>query len=329
MMPPISGSFGKRIDYFTEAYQDYNVLFVGTSTTYRGVDPVLLREVAERNGCDVRAFNLGIPKLRLTELRYLQDRLTPEMLKGFDLVLMSPMASSKITVKNWSSNRIQYCSDFRGYWDSLIDIWHTPLTNPVPKQIYYSGLLSGAFAYRQLGIGRLASAFRETTPGSADNPSGDFFDGSSIVDFARHGYVALDDEPSEQFERRGRIILNNPDYFETLKARKVAVDDFRGPAAERAWQRFEWARDYFSDFEGPVGLFLPPLVTFRAQDEALAELAEVRNAPVLNYNQIDRYPGLFEREHWFDYYHLGESGADILTRLIGETICPLIQQNAS
>lgn len=325
---PDLGQLGKRIDYFIEAHGDYNVLFIGTSRTYRGVDPVLLQRVAERNGCDVRAFNLGIPKLRLTELRHLQERLAPEMLKGYDLILLSPMAASKITIPNWSSDRIQHFSDFKGYWDSLIDIWYTPLTNPVPKQVYYSGLVSGAFAYRQLGIGRLASRLRETASSGDDSASGDVLDGGEIVDFSRHGYVALDDEPSPKFLKRGQIIKDNPGYYETLKTKNVSIDDFRGPAAERAWERFVWAMDYFSDFEGPVGLFLPPLLTFRAQDEALAEVAEARGLPVLNYNLMGRYPELFEREHWFDYYHLGESGAEMFTQLIGEDICSLIEKKS-
>ncbi len=329
VMPPADdpnlGQLGKRIEFFSEAFEDYNVLLVGTSRTYRGIDPVILQRVAKENGCDVRAFNLGIPKLRLTELRHLQDHLSAEMLKGFDLILLSPMALSKIRIENWASKRIQHFSDWRGYRESLADIWYSPLTNAVPKQIYYSTLLSGAFAYRQLGIGRLANSFRATTSSSADNPSGDFFDGSAIVDFSRHGYVALDDEPSEQFLKRGQIIKDNPDYFETLKARNIPVDDFRGPSAEMSWQRFEWAMEYFSVFDAPIGLFLPPLLTSRAQEMALAEMALARGLPVMNYNRLELYPELFEREHWFDYYHLGKSGAELFTQMIGEDICSLIE----
>ena len=323
---PDLGQLSKRAEYFTEAYQNYNVLFVGTSSTYRGVDPVLLQEIAAENGCDVRAFNFGIPKLRFTEVRHLQERLTPEMLKSFDLIFLAPMASSKIRPNNWSSDRIQYFSDFRGYWDSLVDIWHTPMVNAVPKQIYYSGLLTGAFAYRQLGIGRLASSFHETPLGSDANQGDDAFGGDAIVDFSRHGHVALDDEPSEKFAKRGQIIKDRPGYFDTLKQKSVSLEDFRGSSAERALQRFEWTKDYFPDFDGTFGIFLPPLLTTRGQDAVLAETAEARGIPVLNYNLMDRYPELFELEHWFDYYHLGRSGAEVLTRLIGEDICPLIDQ---
>ncbi|MEM9625896.1 MAG: hypothetical protein AAGA21_06655 [Pseudomonadota bacterium] len=326
---PDIGQLGKRAEFFTKTYQDYNVLFVGTSSTYRGVDPVLLQEVAARNGCDVRAFNFGIPKLRFTELRYLQERLTPEMLRGFDLIFLAPMASSKIRPNNWSSDRIQYFSDFRGYWDSLVDIWHTPMVNAVPKQIYYSSLLTGAFAYRQLGIGRLADNFHETSLGDDADQGSDVFGGDAIVDFSRHGHVALDDEPSEQFAKRGQIIKDRPGYFDTLKQKNVSFDEFRGSSAERALQRFEWTKDYFPDFEGTFGIFLPPLLTTRGQDTVLAETAEAQGVPVLNYNLMDRYPELFELEHWFDYYHLGRSGAEVLTRLIGEDICPLLDQKKS
>ena len=326
---PNLGLFGRKVDHFVESHQDYNVLLIGTSRTYRGLDPALLQRVAARGGCDVRAFNLGIPKLRLTELRLLSDRLTPGMLKDYDLIVMSPMASSGIVMTNWSSNRIQHFSDWEGYWTSLVDIWHTPLTKGFPKRVYYSALLTGSFAYRQLGIGRLASNLRGTLSGDADNPSGYLFDGSAIIDFSRDGYVALDDEPSQQFAIRGQQIKDDPDYFETLKTREVAVDDFRGAMAERSWKRFEWAKDHLAAFDGPIALFLPPLLTFRAQDQALAEVATAEGAPVLNYNRSDLYPELFEREHWFDYYHVGESGAEMLTTMMGEDICSLIDSGRS
>ncbi|MGI9509294.1 MAG: hypothetical protein ACR2QJ_08095 [Geminicoccaceae bacterium] len=326
---PNLGMMSKKTAYLRDNYQDYNVLLVGTSRTYRGVDPILLQQVAKQQGCDVRAFNLGIPKLRLTELRHIRDQLPPSALENYDLILMTPLASSKIAMANWSSNRIQYFNDWNGYLVSLIDIWHTPLTNRVPKQIYYSSMLSGAFAYRQLGVGRLAQGLRGPTQGDPDNPSGDAFDGSAIVDFSRHGYVALDDEPSQQFIKRGQAIKDAPGYFDTLKAETYPVDEFRGSVADKAWLRFRRSLDYFSEFDGQTALFLPPLLTFRAQDKALAEAAEARGVPVLNYNQADVYPELFERKHWFDYYHLGKSGAEMMTEMMAETICSLIDKKES
>ncbi|MGI9501007.1 MAG: hypothetical protein ACR2P3_13295, partial [Geminicoccaceae bacterium] len=217
-MPPSEtpnlGLLSKKTEFLQEAHQDYNVLLIGTSKTYRGVDPVLLQQVAERHGCDVRAFNLGFSKLRLAELQHLQAQLSPEMFMDYDLILLSPMAASGIKMANWSSTRVQHFSDWNSYWVSLIDIWHTPMTKTLIRRIYYSGLLTGAFAYRQLGIGRLASAFRGLELGSTEAPSGDLFDGDAIVDFSHHGFVALNDEPSEQFFVRGQEILNDPGHFD-------------------------------------------------------------------------------------------------------------------
>ncbi len=72
--PPSLGSFSKRVDYFREHHDQYNVLLVGTSMMYRSRDTVLLKDVSSQNGCDIRAFNLGISQLRLTDLRYIRDQ---------------------------------------------------------------------------------------------------------------------------------------------------------------------------------------------------------------------------------------------------------------
>lgn len=322
---PNLGILSRKIEHLREAHREYNVLLVGTSRTYRGIDPIQMRRVADRQGCDVRAFNLGVPNLRLTELRHLRDHLSPTMLKDYDLILLTPMAPSRIAKANWSSDRIQHFSDWEGFWVSLIDIWNTPLTNAVPKQLYYSALLSGAFAYRQLGVGRLARSLRGEAPNSADNPSGDLVDGSAIVDFSRQGYVALDDEPSREFIDRGQEIKNNPGYFDMLKTENVAVDEFRGSVAERAWQRFANSMEQLAAFDVPIAMLLPPMLPLRASDQALAEVAEERGVPVLNYNRLDSYPELFERRNWFDYYHVDRNGAELLTDLVGEDVCTAIE----
>ncbi|MGH1479434.1 MAG: hypothetical protein ACRBM6_12080 [Geminicoccales bacterium] len=322
---PSLGILSKKIDHLREAHQNYNVLLIGTSRTYRGIDPIQLRRVTERQGCDVRAFNFGVPNLRLTELRHLREHLSPTMLGDFDLILLTPMAPSKIAKANWSSDRIQHFSDWKGYWVSLIDIWDTPLSNAVPKQLYYSALLTGAFAYRQLGFGRLAKGLRGEAPSSVDNPSGDLVDGSAIVDFSRQGYVALDDEPSQEFIDRGQEIKSNPGHFEMLKTKNMAVNEFRGSAAERAWQRFANSMEQLAAFDVPFAMLLPPMLPLRASDQALAEVADAHGVPVLNYNKLDRYPELFERRNWFDYYHVNRDGAELLTNLVGEDICTAIE----
>ncbi|MGI9499162.1 MAG: hypothetical protein ACR2P3_03935, partial [Geminicoccaceae bacterium] len=117
-----------------------------------------------------------------------------------------------------------------------------------------------------------------------------------------------------------------PGHFDELKARDRTIDDFRGKVAEQAWWRYDRAIDYVSDFDVPVAMLLLPMLPSRGPDEALAEVAEARGFPVLNYNRLDLYPDLFEREHWFDYYHVGRSGVDLLTTLIGQDICPLLEK---
>jgi len=322
------GILGKKVAYLRNYHEDYNVLFIGTSRTYRGVDPVLLQKIAAEQGCDVRAFNLGVSKLRLTELRHLSAHLSPAMLGHYDLILMSPMASSGIAAANWGSNRIRHFTDWEGYKVSLVDIWHVPTTGIKSeiKKLLYSVQLTGAFAYRQLGIGRLATILGGQTSVDGDNQSGDLFDGAAIVDFSRHGYVALDDEPHEQFLTRGETILRNPGYFEGLKTRKRDVRNFRGPTAERAYERFRRAKNQLAEMGVPIALFLPPMLPNLAADEALAETVTARDLPVMNLNRLDLHPDLFDVRHWFDYYHVGKSGAELLTTMIGERICPMIQQ---
>ena len=318
---PNLGLFSKKVDFLAENHDRYNVLFVGTSMIYRAIDPVVLQRVAADQGCDVRAFNLGISKLRLTELRHIRDQLSADKIGGYDLIVLSPMAASGINVANWPSSRVQHFSDWEGYKTSLIDLWEYPATKRLPRMVYYSALLSGAFMYRQLGIGRLIGSL-EGWPGSiANNNTGDVFDGGAILDFSRHGFVALDDEPDEQFVRRQDGMIHAVGHFEYLKTSNPDIAQFQGASAERAWRRYERSMDYFADADVPILMLLPPMAARRNQDRALADYAAAQGMPLLNYNQIDRYPALFENENWFDYYHTSKAGAVAVSELLGNDIC--------
>jgi len=48
--PPCLGLFSKRVDYFREHHDQYNVLLVGTSMMYRSRDPVMLENVLQHPG---------------------------------------------------------------------------------------------------------------------------------------------------------------------------------------------------------------------------------------------------------------------------------------
>ena len=326
---PNLGLFGKKVDFLVENHDRYNVLIVGTSMIYRAIDPVILQRVAADQGCDVRAFNLGVSKLRLTELRHIRDRLTADMIGNYDLIVLSPMAASGITVANWPSSRVQYFSDWEGYKTSLIDLWELPGTKRIPRFAYYSLLLTGSFAYRQLGIGRLVNSFDGWPGAAADNNTGDVFDGGAILDFSRHGFVALDDEPHEQFKRRQDGMINHVGEFERLKTSNPDIAQFQGASAERAWRRYQRSMDYFAKFDVPILMLLPPMAARRNQDKALADYVSAQGMPLVNYNQIDRYPELFENENWFDYYHTSKAGAVATTELLGNDICSFVNNKGS
>lgn len=326
---PNLGLFGKKVDFLRETHDQYNVLFVGTSSIYRMIDPVALQDVAASQGCDVRAFNLGVSKLRLTELRHIEDQLTADMIGDYDLIVLSPMAASGISVANWPSSRVQHFSDWEGYKTSLIDLWEYPATKRIPRLVVYSALLSGSFMYRQLGIGRLVSTLEGWPGGVADNNTGDVFDGGAILDFSRHGFVALDDEPHEQFKRRQDGMINRVDHFEKLKISGPDITQFQGAMAERAWRRYQRSMEHFSDFDVPILMFLPPMVARRTQDKALADHATLQGMSLLNYNQIDLYPELFDNSHWFDYYHTSKAGALAVTELLGNDICSFMNNKGS
>ncbi len=322
---PNLGLFGKKVEFLRETHDQYNVLFIGTSSIYRMIDPVVLGEVTAKSGCDVRAYNLGTSKLRLTELRHIRDHLIGD----YDLIVLSPMAASGIRFANWPSSRVQHFSDWEGYTASLIDLWDYPMTKRTPKLAYYSALLSGAFLYRQLGIGRLTGGLDGWPRHGADNATGDVFDGAAILDFSRHGFVALDDEPHDQFKRRRHGILNNPGYFENLKITNPDRAQFEGAAAERAWRRYQRAMAYFAEFDIPILMFLPPMVARRTQNEALADYASAAGMPILNYNRLDQYPQFFDRAKWFDFYHTNKSGAVAVSEMLGRDLCSFLNVNRS
>src|SRR5688572_10396349 len=66
---------GEKLDHFARKAEDYDTIFVGSSTIYRGVSPAVYDAELARRGIAARSFNFGVLGMVPPESYYLLERI--------------------------------------------------------------------------------------------------------------------------------------------------------------------------------------------------------------------------------------------------------------
>lgn len=294
-----------------------DTLFVGSSLTYRQVDPALFdRETAAR-GTPTRSFNLGMSALGPLELDWLLDHVAAEKPRSLRWVVVEcGDLAFEHDVDNQGTERVAYWHDAKRTALALRSALHGGA--PAAKRWRRAAHHLRAFFHDAAELGRARFALDALLRTGRADP-GD----QRLLGPAGDGFWPFDDEAAESDEARAKELAA---AHERLLARRAkfassvhALAAGRGDAVPfdpETLEAYARARRTVERMGARAVFVVPPI---RAR-HGTAEVAERDGVVpvVLRFNDPRRYPALYAIDRWFDVVHLDAGGAALYTRALAE-----------
>ncbi len=314
--PPYIEVLSEKFEDLAASGDQYDLIFLGTSETFRHVNPAVVDEELAACGLDIRTLNFGVPALQEPEFRYMVERLLAERPERLRYVVVQDPLRAEGQLSNMLSDRGRY---FRG-WDRLDDT--------VRDAVCYTGTTAGkarrvvnnaqAVMQEQLGVGRLAQL---SFPATGQSESVLRYD-ERYRDHA--GYWPVDEDPNVAW-RNEETPMTDEILARAASGEGWAPDD--GAAMCRAGQIMD-SVDGLRAAGLEVGYYVSPAPNDVPHD--LAVTAAVREAapdmPVFSYVDPVEHPEFLAPGLWFDFGHMRGEGADMLSRKLGADMCAWIKR---
>ncbi|HIJ66032.1 MAG TPA: hypothetical protein HPP77_08780 [Candidatus Hydrogenedentes bacterium] len=307
-----------KLNHLQQQIDRYDVVFIGSSLVYRGVDPAVFNEELSKRGWQLDSFNFGVPGIQFEEMGLLIERMVamnPERLKWLVIDLHS----------------LSYLLGSTGWYTKRHVAWHTPSATlnacvrlwggrkRFATKLNLTRVHLGHLVMKCLNIGR----------------GGQLLDGSPETPTERNrGYESLEmsyrtavesggDSAEKQLAERARVLdVYRKFYSEDVSALKTRIQDDSETdgALPGAFDRLLLARQnkrireagmmplYFvmpaDPTVFPIGL--PARALHRAGDIVL----------IGDYHDPLNLPELFAPKNRYDRNHMSETGARLLSELL-------------
>ncbi|MBD6619323.1 hypothetical protein FNW02_26720 [Komarekiella sp. 'clone 1'] len=314
-IPRNLGDISTKFEHFAKHKDDYDVIFLGPSTTYQGVIPKVFDETMAANGKSIKSFNFGIMAANVAETDfYLQKilALKPANLKWvfLDCLVDFFMEEAPTSTKNV--------------------YWHTPLktienfqliiesTSTLKEKIsgFYANSIS--FLYRWLGIGYFSNFWQQK---SEVLPKG--ISAEKLIQEA--GYYSMD--WLENSAKRREIFLSNSldSYQKQLKQSKSGIF-VRGnmstyplnSSAIKILKKIAYridAQEKTSKIKVEPIFFVPPVLNTDFDNSAITKAyKEGYISTLFAFNKPNTFTTLYEVDRRADGRHLNHQGAQEFTR---------------
>jgi hypothetical protein len=303
-----------KYTHFTEHANDYNTLFIGTSRINYQVIPAEFDQLTKAAGVPTESFNAAVAAMRPPEDAYFLDQLLaarPQRLRWVFVELGWIRAS--ISDDQIGTVRAQYWHD----WPRLWLIWQSVTQlkpsekKRTPKRVWREVREPLAefpqhamlFLREMTNLGRGDILTRQLLYPPIDwRPTLPNYLGPDLA-----GWV--------ETSRGEAMTPENQAMFEKERADRLAEPakpDFGDPVSQRALD--EMIAKIERSGATPV-IVIPPITskkTFAVTPE------RARRTMVLDFNDLQRYPELYENKHRIDTHHLNTAGAKVFTRLLAE-----------
>jgi len=299
---------------FLAARDDVDVLFIGTSRVYRGIDASRFDATAAERGLDLRSLNAGVPRLEGFEVEQFLDRLLDTRPRRLDWVVIDPgLLATATRGDNHLTRRFASWHDLPTTWRVLCRIAADEDHSASKKVRYGRKHLTSAFL-RYAWVGGLSSRWL-ARPGPPPRVGRAGF--LSLEESAR--WSAACRERAEHFARtRARYARQIERLAESRREPLPPLTDAERRFLAGLVERIESA--------GARAIFL----TSPRQDDRQAYLARAAAEgllPVLlDYADPERYPSLYEPALRFDAGHLNAAGAARYTEILARDVLAVIRR---
>lgn len=315
---PRGGALDARMRHFISHVDEYDLVFVGSSSVARGFDPAVFDAALAARGQPLRSFNLGVDGMWPLEADYLIREIVrrrPARLRWIVIDLFeldSKLDSAPASEADVFTERGFYWHDAWGLAQVLRRVFASGRGLREEARLAWAHVRLAAWRLGNLGQGDIALAAWWAGPDSED---------AGIVQAG--GFEAIDDLDQSVAGRIRAFYLANAARYESViatldesNARPEAPPETKGAEIRAQAERLRAA--------GIEPLyFIPPI--FRATP-SLYGLAKATGASVLGFNSPARYPELYATEHRWDATHLNRAGVECLSRLLAERLADLLDR---
>ena len=305
-----------KLDWLAEHGDDYDVLFIGSSRTFRQILPEIFDAEMATAGQPVRAFNAGVDGMRPPEDTYMLEKILEGRKKPLRLVVVecNPIRlAQRVEERNtlravyWHDNtrmltlfKASFFSDRKNRswskrFEKIADIWPDFSRHFGYWLVQISNIGRGHESLAEwMGV---APPKVVTTSGVGNRLDG-------YMPFAETG--PMNPALTADYEIELAAML-------AKKQRRVDGDPVSLAEIKRKQRLIESAG-------GRMVLLIPPYIG----DNFLYPKAEQGFPPVLDFSRPEKYPELFKAEHHSDTGHTNNVGSKIYTHLFTRELLELL-----
>ncbi|MEY2528547.1 MAG: hypothetical protein QOJ05_637 [Verrucomicrobiota bacterium] len=305
--PMVPKGVAAKLEFFRHHKDEFDTLFVGTSSIYYSVSPEIFDRTTRENGLSTRPFNFGIDAMHPPENFYVLDQILKTKPHGLKWIFLETANLETKLHKVLGTERAVYWHD----WTRTALILQKAL-NPRGDARWYIKISRlwvarrdlathlTLFAQRFASVGRATEFFfPRNRKSEADLELGPRRDGYRL---AGHAMTA---EAAASFQQRLAE--------EIAQARSKPLD----PSADATY------RIYAARFKemGATTIFVVPPLIFQSP----IIFRDSPPGPLLSFNNAGTYPMLFDPSVRIDDAHLTREGAEEFTRLLAHEFVRITQ----
>jgi hypothetical protein len=300
--PTIPGGVAAKLKFFTEHKDEFDTLFVGTSTIYYSVSPEIFDRTTREAGCPTRSFNFGIDAMHPPENFYVLEQILktkPRNLKwvflettDIETKLHQVLGTERAVYwHDWSRTKLALQKALNPRGDAK---WYIKISRLWLARRDLANHLK-LFAQRFVNIGRV----NLLSPGIPGPEIEAEFELGPKRDGYRLAGDAMSAENAASFQKRLAQ--------EIAEARPKSLDSYADEAYRVSAKRIRAI--------GAAPLFVVTPVIFQSP-------VSFRHAPppgpLLSFNDARKYPMLFDPKFRLDDAHLTNEAAEEFTRLLAQ-----------
>ena len=307
-----------KFEHFAAHKDDFDLLFFGSSRTFRGFDPALFDGELARSGIATRSFNFGLPGSRAVEVQHLLGRVAALEPRNVRYCLVDPEGLSALP-------------DHRNFRARAVIDWHDlEMTGLVTRYVLESErdeirkaeLVWAHWTSCALNLTNVGRGLGWVDRWLGRRPPADFV--AETVGERGDGYSPLGEEGAE-LGRRGRRFKSKrvDDYLARLdEFRQLKVS--RWPPSEAAIALYRRIERHASEL-GATTIFVTQPALY-LQEDLIKAHARGDVAHLLRYDDPALVPEVYAPENRYDDTHLNEQGARLFTERLARDVAELLER---
>jgi hypothetical protein len=303
-----------KVELFLKHKDDYDYVFIGTSSAYRGISPKVFDAEFDRLSLaagdsevlPIKSFNFSPVNLSYSELLKILEVIYVAKPRKLKKIIFEPIVHSVIDARNVRNMRKIQSLTFSSF---KMELWILLYSDrELVEKIRLGSRILRVFLYQMINYDKLGFILRRF-----------IFEGDQVksnlrVDPNFDGFVPIDDSETEATEQRKRFLETMEHFLERVRHANLS------PIGELSRSEMEALKEIGNRVHS-VGASAVILLSPNIYDELYRKLSKPNTKQlgefcILAFNDPLKDPDLFNPAYRWDQMHLNIKGAEIFSRAL-------------